>query len=100
MLHYVARQFAHVLARSSPFSNFTLSCPISKPNWLIVCQNAMCDLSKHRCHCHVSANVDSILTLNNKHTLKLKPSLVIELSLLPRPKYGTIYPFLSDTHHH
>ena len=32
--------------------------------------------------------------------LELKPSLVVEPSLLPRPKYGMIYPFLSDTHHH
>jgi len=27
-------------------------------------------------------------------------SLVVEPSLLHRPKYGMIYPFLSDTHHH
>ena len=32
--------------------------------------------------------------------LELKPSLVVKPSLLPHPKYGMIYPFLSDTHHH
>jgi len=32
--------------------------------------------------------------------VELKLSLVVELSLLPCPKYGMIYPFLADTHHH